>query len=49
MMKKTPQELAASRKYNLKNKELINKKSLETSKANPEKKKETQRKYREKK
>ena len=48
MMKKTPQELAASRKYNLKNKELINKKSLETSKANPERKKEISKKYREK-
>ena len=48
MMKKTPAQLKASQKYNLKNKELINKKSLETSKANPEKKKENAKKYREK-
>jgi len=46
-MKKTPPALKASRKYNLRNKELINKKSLEHAKKNPEKVMLTKKKYRE--
>jgi len=46
-MRKTPAQLRASRNYNQKNKELINKKSIEYSRANPVKKKQHGKKYRE--
>ena len=45
-MKKTPAQLRASQNYNQKNKELINKKSLEYSKAYPNRKKINAKRYR---